>query len=462
VTFLSINASTPDAIHFRSLSLENVRAFASKQFLTFVDEDGTISRWNLILGENGVGKTTLLQAIAVMRPIPGLDDKATDGSAADAGTPTMSQAKLSDFENAGITRFIRRAGTGSAKMFADLDSGHGRQFQIGVEITGSAKELESVEFRKAQHPLQSDGPLVIGYGAGRHVGHTSTSDLETTDATRSLFSDTIELFEAEEIMEKLAFAANLDPNGMLGVDSQRFTKLKKAIAALLPGLDVEDIEVRGPRLAGRDPDISGVHVRTPSGFTPFDDLSLGYQAMFAWTVDLAWRLFTAFPNSDTPLEESAVVLIDEVDLHLHPRWQRELRRNLLAHFPRVQFIATTHSPVTAQETLSEGGNVAVVRWMKDEAQILNRPIPIREWRFDQLLASELFGFDSDRSQKAEAMLDERVTLLRKLVRTREDEVRLRELDEFVASLPTASSPSAQSFEDLMRDFVKDFPESIAR
>ena len=63
---------TPDAMHFRSLCLENVRAFGSPQSLEFADEKGDISRWNLILGENGVGKTTLMQALAVMRPVPRL------------------------------------------------------------------------------------------------------------------------------------------------------------------------------------------------------------------------------------------------------------------------------------------------------------------------------------------------------------------------------------------------------
>ena len=47
----------PDPIHFRSLQLENVRAFGSRQSLEFVDDNGAVSRWNLILGENGVGKT---------------------------------------------------------------------------------------------------------------------------------------------------------------------------------------------------------------------------------------------------------------------------------------------------------------------------------------------------------------------------------------------------------------------
>ena len=195
--------------------------------------------------------------------------------------------------------------------------------------------------------------------------------------------------------------------------------------------------------------------------TPLAALSLGYQAMFALTVDLGWRLFTAFPSSDEPLSESAIVLIDEVDLHLHPRWQRDLRRNLLTQFPKVQFIVTTHNPVTVQEALSSGGTVSVVLWADDEAHILKNQVPNGEWRFEQLLESELFGF-SDWSQKSEAKLHERLKLIQKPNRSADEEVRLRELDEFAASLPTADSPNAQTFENLVMDLAKNYPSGVQR
>ena len=451
----------PDPIHFRSLQLENVRAFGSRQSLDFTGDNGAVSRWNLILGENGVGKTTLMQALARMRPIPGVKEDSEAEESPQAGPPTLSTAELSVHENDDLMRFIRTGGPRTATMVAVLEA-NGATLETRVEIKGSTNELERADFEPAPHKLLSDGPLVIGYGAGRHVGHRNLEVVSKRDATESLFSDAIDLYDAEEIIDKLAYAAKSDPGGKDGTDSRRFDKVKTAVASVLPDITAKDIEYRGPRIAGRDPNQSGVHVRTPSGVMPLADLSLGYQGMFAWTVDLAWRLFNAFPNSAQPLSESAVVLIDEVDLHLHPRWQRDLRRHLLAQFPNVQFIATTHSPVTAQETLSEGGNVAVVRWENGEAHILNRPIPKREWRYDQLLASELFGFDSTRSQQAEAKLSERVELIRTPNRSAEQDARLRELDEFVASLPTASSPSTQGFEELMRDIAKDFPKGVVR
>ena len=452
--------SPPDPIHFRSLQLENVRAFGSRQSLEFVDDNGAVSHWNLILGENGVGKTTLMQALAGMRPIPGVKEDSEAEESPQAGPPTLSTAELSVHENDDLMRFIRTGGPRTATMVAVLEA-DGATLKTRVEIKGTTNELESAEFGTAPHQLLSDGPLVIGYGAGRHVGHRNLAVVSKRDATGSLFWDAIDLYDAEEIMEKLDHAAKSDPDAENGRDPRLLTMLKTAVASLLPDVAAAQIEIRGPRVEGRDPGRSGVHVRTPSGVMPLADLSLGYQGMFAWTVDLAWRLFNAFPNSAEPLSESAIVLIDEVDLHLHPSWQRNLRRHLLAQFPKVQFIATTHSPVTAQATLSEGGNVSFVGWEDGEARIHNRPIPKGEWRYDQLLVSEIFGVGSSRSRAAEAKLSERIELIRNPHRSADQEARLRELDEFVASLPTASSPSAQHLEDLMRD-LRDFPKGVVR
>jgi len=445
----------PDAMHFKSLLLKNVRAFGTAQSLEFAND------WNLILGDNGVGKTTLIQALAVMWPTP------TYASPADTN-PTLFMPRLSEHENNDdIAHFIRRGGPGEATMTAILTTDAGGDVEVGVTIIPSMKwedPLKEVIWLDDRNvSLGGGGPLVIGYGAARHVGRDNLEDVNKREATESLFGQAIDLYDAEMLLEKLHYAALSDKDPLNGPGKRRLDAVKSVVASLLPGgLDADDILVQGPRNLGRPPDESGVHVRTPSGFTSFADLSLGYQTMFALTVDLAWRLFNAFPASDNPLGESAIVLIDEVDLHMHPQWQRDLRRQMLEHFPKVQFIATTHSPITAQETLSEGGNVAVVRWADGEAHILNNPIPRLYWRYDQLLTSELFEFGSDRSAEAEKKLHERVELIRNPNRSPDQDKRLRELDEFVASLPTARSPSAQSFEELMMNFARDLPSGVPR
>ena len=78
---------------------------------------------------------------------------------------------------------------------------------------------------------------------------------------------------------------------------------------------------------------------------PVRHLSDGERGVLALVLDLTRRLAQANPELDDPASEArAVVLIDEIELHLHPKWQRRIVRNLTEAFPKCQFIATTHSP----------------------------------------------------------------------------------------------------------------------
>jgi AAA domain, putative AbiEii toxin, Type IV TA system len=453
VNRMPTNTRVPDAMHFKSLRLENVRGFASSQSLQLVDEDDKPSRWNLILGENGVGKTTLMEALRVMQPVPSAP---WSEETKDAGPPPLSKALLSGLENSDILHFIRRGGMRTTEMDAMFETDEGKIVEIRSLIKGSDKELKDADFPDFDYSLLSEGPLVIFYDAGRHIERANLADDAERETMNSPLLDAVALADAEDILQTIDYKAKSSKNV---TDERLLERMKTAVARLLPeDLKADDIEIQGPRLAGS----GGVHLQTPSGMMPFEYLSLGYRTMISWTVDLAWRLFRAFPESVDPLSESAIVLIDEVDLHFHPRWQRDIRQRLLEQFTKVQFIATTHNPVTAQQTLSEGGNVAVVGWTGDEAHIHNNPISRDQWRFDQLLTSELFGFDSARTREAEGKLAERLELIRIPNRSPDQEKRLQELDKFVASLPTAHSPSAHHLEELMMDFVKNFPRKKAQ
>jgi ABC-type multidrug transport system ATPase subunit len=70
--------------------------------------------------------------------------------------------------------------------------------------------------------------------------------------------------------------------------------------------------------------------------------------MLSWLMDFAKRLFDRYPESANPLKEPAILLVDEIDLHLHPYWQRSIINYLSGLFPQTQFIVTTHSPFILQ------------------------------------------------------------------------------------------------------------------
>ena len=165
---MPVDKEVPDEMHFRSLRLENVRAFGSVQNLEFIDESGIISRWNLILGDNGVGKTTLLHVLALMLPVSDFP-------------PTRSKAKLSEHTNIEIRHFIRRGGKRKATIVAVFHA-HGQPLRIQVGISGSVDKLESARFPPVKHRLRSEGPLVIKYDAGRHIRRDVSPPTDTDGA----------------------------------------------------------------------------------------------------------------------------------------------------------------------------------------------------------------------------------------------------------------------------------------
>lgn len=100
---------------------------------------------------------------------------------------------------------------------------------------------------------------------------------------------------------------------------------------------------------------SPLQLLVDKGEIPLDisQLSDGERSFLAIVCDLSRRLALANPQIDNPLLGEGVVLIDEIELHLHPRWQREVTEKLRTTFPKIQFIATTHSPFVIQ-SLREG------------------------------------------------------------------------------------------------------------
>jgi hypothetical protein len=105
-----------------------------------------------------------------------------------------------------------------------------------------------------------------------------------------------------------------------------------------------------------------------------------------------------------------VVLIGEVDLHLHPTWQREIGPRLQQVFPRFQLIVTSHSPFIAQAAMKEG--LFVLRGVGRDAPVgVIRPAPpVSGWTAEQILLSPLFGLTDTRDRETEDLLKEHAAL----------------------------------------------------
>ena len=128
-------------------------------------------------------------------------------------------------------------------------------------------------------------------------------------------------------------------------------------------------EIKGFKFGRYELENDQVSVRfeTIDGDMRFDELGFGYQTTLTWLADFCKRMFELYPDAENPLHEEAVVLVDEIDLHLHPKWQRDLVPTLSKIFPNVQFIVTTHSPHVLQSM--EDVNLYVLRRHAESGEI---------------------------------------------------------------------------------------------
>jgi predicted ATP-binding protein involved in virulence len=190
-----------------------------------------------------------------------------------------------------------------------------------------------------------------------------------------------------------------------------------------------------------------IEALTHYGWVKIQDLSVGYQSSLAWMVDFAARMLDRYPDSSNPLAEPAVCLVDEIDLHMHPKWQRELIKMLSETFPKTQFIVTAHSPLIVQA--APNANVALLRREGDHVVIENGWEKARNWRVDQIFASDLFDTEI-RSEAVQDVLRQRRDLAQKQGRTQAEEAELEALNVKLDALPGTAGVENELIGDLLR------------
>jgi len=265
---------------------------------------------------------------------------------------------------------------------------------------------------------------------------------ESCERFAAFLDDHISLRDPEDWMLTADYNARL--RGRKAKRFEAFAKrVREALISILP--EVADIRIRAADEPGGSP---RVEAKTPDGWVPLRRLGFGYQSQIAWLVDFASRMFERYPDSPDPLAEPAVVLVDEIDLHMHPRWQRQIIGYLTERCPNTQFIVTAHSPLVVQAAAD--ANIVLLRREGDHVVIDNHPEVMTNWRVDQILTSELFGVDSARPPQIEAPLKERRALLAKTKLSGRDRARLAELEAQIGELPAGESAEDRRAMDLIR------------
>ena len=197
----------------------------------------------------------------------------------------------------------------------------------------------------------------------------------------------------------------------------------------------------------------------PDGKIPFSQLSLGYQTTLAWTLDLALRMIRKNPKSKNPFGEPAIVFVDEIDLHLHPKWQLSIRQHLAEHFPATQSFVTAHSPIMALPSLDS--NLMVFERQGNHVVINDYAERVIDWRIDQVVM-ELFSLRSPRPPWIEKLFDERSLLLGNSDRSKTEEARLEEIEARIQDLPVWDTPEEREAMHIIHraaDQLKDMLQS---
>ncbi len=432
--------------YFSSLELENVLCFKTPQKLELSDARGFPAQWTVILGDNGVGKTTLLRSLAGMEPRSRTVEDHR-GSEIIQALPWLYSAEENYWKKISYSRSSPtkiKASFLYDSLLSNLQSSSSIRFK---QTEFHVRRKASVLSRGALPCLDKVlGLKCYGYGANRKMSETSLTEAISSNSCASLFSDDEVLINAEEWLLQADYAvARSAPDNKPRLE-QRFNLIQNILKQLLPY--VSDIRIspadnNNPRPAAE--------FLTPYGWVPLKSLSLGYKTVIAWTVDLAARLIERYPQSEDPLAEPAVVLVDEIDLHLHPKWQRTIMSFLTERFPNTQFIVTAHSPLVVQA--AKGANIVLLRREGDHVVIDNDPEIIDNWRVEQVLSS-VFDLPSPHSPDIEKLIESRRKILAKPKLTTKDERELKKLEKQIGSLPTGESPEDIRAMDIIRKAAK--------
>lgn len=402
----------PSQFRVLSLSLSAVRAFKTW-------EARFAPAFTVIIAEGGKGKSTILDACAAaLSPVLDVladaapfalspDDVHVEYSGA-PGRPVQAvreQAAVVGGEllptESPPLRLRAVVGAGAPKGYSVPGANWAQQVRAAVDL-GAPIDLPVVVYYRAerQSPRRGRTPLLRR--------HDRLGPMDTW-LTPSLSAETVRRW----------FRREVERNGEIVVylfgDAQRvMSNVRSAVGKALP--EVSHLWWDSSEMKFFV-EFRGVSVRA------FSELSDGHRATLGLLIDLAWRCALLNPHlaDEAAARSPGVVLIDEIEKHLHPGWQRRVVGGLRAAFPRLQFVVTTHSPFIVQSvttesvinldrgTLLEVGRASVEDIVEQAMGVL-QPQRSHRWHEMYRAAADFF----ERLENLPAGNDERAAALRRL------------------------------------------------
>ncbi len=383
---------------FKSLHLTNFRKF--DQLSVSLDPELTV-----FVADNGAGKTSLLDALRLALfpvvdafgegPSVGIQDEDVRRFKSNG----QSQSRMAKAEQAEIHvtaalegldyTWTRTRKSGEAKRTRD-----GRDTATVLEYV-SRKRAAHIDFVKDGTKPPPTFPLIAYYGTGRLWGtsnltmrrkrhakdmaipESAYADCLSTSANYELFKVWFEAVEGESRSEKdSGISSPYHPQALLD-----------AVQFAVNGVLLESVGIKKLRWGFIEREILAIY--EDDGQMPVNLLSDGVRSVLAMVADLAHRAARLNPHfgADACLKTPGIVMVDEIDLHLHPSWQQTIIDSLRRTFPKIQFILTTHSPQVLSSVFSHQ-----IRHIADEGTISTPTFQTRGVESPAILA-QVMGVD---------------------------------------------------------------------
>ncbi len=339
----------PGEGHLERICLKDIGPFANLEL-------DLSAGWTVFLGDNGVGKSTILRAVAL----------ALCGSDA---------SRFADIAR----KLIRSGSDGTGQIDLTID---GTVHRVDLRRMGS-----SISFKAPTLSVIEQGTkLVLGFPALRGGSTRSSLSQAPSAQSRPDVADVAPLVQGgvDERLDNLR-------QWIVDLEARGKTAIRDAFFAVVTDFLKDQTSLR----FGRISDSLDVLVWADDELVPFDQLSQGMSSLLAWVGVLIQRMNEVYGDDPSSLERPALVILDELDAHLHPEWQRQLVPVIRRHFPNVQLIATTHSPLVVS-ALDMRSVLSVTRH-RQQIEVRRAEENLTGLRADQVLTSELFGLQSTRS-----------------------------------------------------------------
>lgn len=428
-------------------NIKNIKSISDLTWDPFgIDPAG----WHVIIGDNGSGKSTFLRALALALVGPteaaGLRQKWSDwlGNTQQSGNITLfleRDKKLDKFSGAG-------ASPDNPYLLAFIRLGKDKNDDVKLS-SASKKAIEKTEgtshrgsklFPEKHVWSGRPGWFSAAYGPFRRFsgGDKDYDRIFYSNpklaAHLSVFGEDVALTECIRWLQELQFKKlEKHPEGQLLDQIMHFVNQEeflphKAHLESVSSQGVEFVDGNGRKLQ-------------------VEELSDGYRSVLSMTFELVRQLAitygskAVFTKEDpTRIHLPGVVLIDEVDAHLHPTWQRRIGKWLTDHFPHLQFIVTTHSPLICQAAI-KGSVWRLPKPGTDQSFEMVTGETLERLVYGNVLdaySTEAFGQDVSRSEESKKKLYRLAELNRKELRSGLAENEKIEQEDLRSTLPSTA------------------------